>query len=134
MDQETLVAEQIQAGREFLERFQQHHPVSAAVWLKPVEAQWYLYVASPDITDRTKRAVYATVLQVVRSMTNSFDPFRVRLINHDDVLVRDVMDLHSLYPNGIPAWHQPLLLGARGIEEAYFYPLVPATTMAASKP
>ena len=134
MDQEALVEEQIIAGREFLELFHQQHPVNAAVWMKPVDAQWYLYVASPDITDETTRTIYGTVMQVEQSMTKPFDPFRVRLIKGDDPLVRQVADLHRVYPRGVPSWHQPYLLGGRGIEGAYIYPPLQSVAIAVSKP
>ena len=59
MDQGQLVSEEIDAGAELVRRLDQYVPVKAAFWVKDSEeGQWYLYIASDQITDTNLGAAY----------------------------------------------------------------------------
>ncbi len=86
MDQEPLVIEQIEAGRKFIEQFDQHVPVRAAFWLKANEdSGWHLHIASDQITDENFDVLYGEVASVAKNIDDpSFDLFRVKLIGTND--------------------------------------------------
>jgi hypothetical protein len=68
MDKAILVNEQIDAGREFAEAFNNYQTVDALFWLNPAESsEWELYLASPAINDSNFDVAYGEVLRLVRS-------------------------------------------------------------------
>ncbi len=65
MDQGQLVSEEIDVGAELVRRLDQYVPVKAAFWVKASEEkQWYLYIASDQITDTNRGAAYGQVLRL----------------------------------------------------------------------
>ncbi len=64
MDQRLLVTEEINAGSELIQRLNATLPIQAAFWLKDAyEGQWYLYLASDQVTDGTIREGYGEVIE-----------------------------------------------------------------------
>jgi hypothetical protein len=128
MDQEPLVIEQIEAGRKFIEEFEQYRPVRAAFWLKQTEdSGWYLYVASDQIPDENAREAYGDARRASRNIQDpNFDLFRVKLAGVDDPLAKTALDIYRQFAGRVPARVPPSQFGPLGAEAVYLDPL-PAT-------
>lgn len=124
MDQRPLVTGEINAGAELVRRLNEAVPVEAAFWIKEDdEAPWYLYVASAQIRDETKRSAYGEVLRIAEEMGSvDFDPFRVKVIPADDPLARAAYDIVRQLPGDRPLRLGPHPFGRRYVEGAYLYP------------
>jgi len=127
MDQRPLVIERIDAGMEFIDRFNERVPVRAAFWMKASEAgRWYLYVASDKIDESTKESFYPEISQVVREMGNpNLDQFQVRLLGSDDPLARAAIDIHQRFVARVPTRVSGRDFGGLSVEEVYIYPPPP---------
>ena len=56
------MSEKIDAAVRFLREFQNYAPIQTAFWLKDTEeGVWFLYVASPRITDDNFHLAYSEV-------------------------------------------------------------------------
>jgi hypothetical protein len=130
MDQGSLVKDQIEAGEKFLAEFDAYKPLAAAFWAKESDSgNWYLYLASEQITDSTKNADYGEVLRLIGHQQVWLDPFQVKVISARDPIARSVLDLVRKSPNLIPArWFSPRL-GERSVDEAYVYSVPSATAV-----
>jgi hypothetical protein len=124
MDQESLVTEQIEAGRSFLVEFDKDRPVQAAFWLKETEdSGWYLYVASDEITDANIAAAYGDVARAARNVQDpNFDRFRVRLVGVGDTRAKAALEIYRQFPGRVPARVSPSQFGPLGAESVYLYP------------
>ncbi len=124
MDQNPLVREQIDTGREFLDEFEKYVPVDAAFWLKASEdSDWYLYVASDQATDQSLHVAYGEVLRLAGKIQDpNFDPFRVKLIGVNDPLARAALDIYEHHPAKIPTWFNGKNFGGMSVEKVYIYP------------
>jgi hypothetical protein len=125
MDQGQLVKEMTDAGEEFVRRLDKSIPVRTAFWLKDCEAgQWYLFVASDQINDRSIRGAYGEVLRVASEIANPYlDPFQVKLIAASDPLARAALDIHRRYPASTATRFGSTNFGGMSIEAAYLYPV-----------
>ncbi len=128
MDQEPLVTEQIEAGRKFIDDFEQYVAVQAAFWLKATEdSSWYLYVASDQITDENFDVVYGDVAKTVRKIQDpNLDLFRVKVLGTDDPRARAALDVYRRFPGRVPTRVRAGEFGPMGAEGVYLYP-PPAT-------
>jgi hypothetical protein len=128
MDQAPLVMDEIEAGREFIERLHTSWPVKAACWLRASEdVERYLYVALDGLTDANVDAAYGEVLRVVRAMKDHYiDPFRVKVIRPDDPIARAVLDIYQRFPGRIPTRFNGSVFGGTAVAEVYIYPPLPA--------
>jgi hypothetical protein len=124
VDQEPLVREQIDAGARFLAEFQKVVPIQSAFWVKESEASdWFLYVASDQITDDNFDVLYGDVLPIAMPLRGPwFDPFSVKLIGSDDPLAKTAATMHQRFP-GLIGTH----FGGSGVwppfvERVYLYP------------
>jgi hypothetical protein len=128
MDPPPLVTDEIEAGREFIERLHASWPVKAACWLRAAEdGERYLYVALDGLTEATVNAAYGEVLRVVRAMKDHYiDPFRVKVIRPDDPVARAVLDIYGRFPARIPARFNGSVFAGRAVAEVYLYPPLPA--------
>jgi hypothetical protein len=124
VDQATLVTEKLEAGKEFIDELTKVIPVKIAFWLKREdESQWYLYVASDDIRDVTKRSGYEKALRVALDLGNgNLDPFEVKLLKADDRLAVAAWEIQQRYQNKPRVLYRDRELGGVGIEGAYIYP------------
>jgi hypothetical protein len=125
MDQNTLVAAEVDAGAELVARFDKYMPVSVAFWLKPTEnSPWSLYIASERMDDTTLDRGYGEVLRLAGEMQTPYlDPFQVKLTRADDPLVRAVLDIHRRYPGRLPIRYGGTSLGGLSVDGVYVYPL-----------
>ena len=124
MDQGPLVSEQIDAGARFLGEFQKYAPVQAAFWLKESDTgEWYLYVASDQITDDNFDVAYGEVLRIADAMADPwFDPFQVKLINVNDPQAMSVLAIQPRHPRRIATRIHGHAINGLPFEEVYIYP------------
>ena len=90
MDQDPLVAEQLDAGAKFIGEFNNYAPVGAAFWLKESDSgHWYLYIASDRLDGEKIADAYGEVLRLNKELADpNFDPFQVKLIPLDHPLAK----------------------------------------------
>jgi hypothetical protein len=124
MDQGSLVIDQINAGAEFVNRLDKQVRVRAAFWLRAADQrQWYLYVASDQITDRTRKAAYAEISQVARAMSNpNLDVFQIRLLGLSHPLAQAALGVHNRFAARVPLHDKDRLFGDVYVDEVYVYP------------
>ena len=124
MDQEPLVNEQVEAGKEFIAKFNEYVPVHAAFWLKATEdSSWYLYVASDRINDQNFDVAYGEVLRLAPTLEDpNFDPFRVKVIGVDDPLAKAALAVYKRSAGRVPTRVRASDFGPMGAEAVYLYP------------
>ncbi|GAC1470560.1 MAG: hypothetical protein NVSMB9_15760 [Isosphaeraceae bacterium] len=124
MDQGPLVISHIDAGAEFLRRFDQSFPVKIAFWLKGSEGgEWYLYIASEAIDGTNFDLGYGEVLRLTGEKPElGIDPFQVRVVSADDPVARAALDVQNRWPGKMPTRYHGPQLGGVGIEDSYIYP------------
>ena len=125
MDQDLLVAEQIEAGGEFLAEFQKTTDILAAFWLKIDEVSfWYLHVAADEFQGGNLDRGYGEVLRIAGEMRNPYlNPFRVKLIHTSNQLAKAAIDILQLYSGRHAFRTQSSIFGGMSIDEVYVYPL-----------
>ena len=130
MDQGPLVADQIDAAKQFVDEFSQDVPLAAAFWLRKGEqGGWHLYIASEKFDAKNILMYYEKVIELAKKIKARhpfFDSFRVRLIAADDPLARDVQNVQQRQTTVGPMIYYGPYLGGLNIDEAYIYP-APAT-------
>lgn len=124
MDQSTLVENQIDDGRRFVERFAADgNPVQAAFWVKTAEeGLWFLYVAT-DIVDRagpaaTYRAVHASLQKLGESWVSSSE---IKVVSPSNPIARDVLAVMARHPGRLATRFGGKTLGAMAVEQTYIY-------------
>ena len=123
MDQGQLVSEEIDAGAELVRRLDQYAPVKASK-----EKQWYLYIASDQITDTNRGAAYGQVLRLAGELAGPyFDPFLVKLIPTSDPLAQAALEIHRRYPSGLVIRLGGTSFVGMGVDSVYLYPASVAT-------
>src|SRR5262245_36303970 len=124
MDTNPLVTEEIEAGVELIQRFQDSMPVEAAFWLNPAEeGRWALYIVLPKIDVADYDRGFAEILRLVREMQTPYiDPFQVRLIGSDDPLAKAAIEVNRKYPGPMPTRFRGKDFGGVPVEEVYIYP------------
>ncbi len=125
MDKKPLVVEQLDAGEKLIRQFTQVFPVQAAFWLRERESdEWYLYLASDQITDGNSRAAYGEVLQIVKPGQSLWiNPFQVKVVSADSAVAKAAVNLISKYPGKIPTRYQGRHFGDLSVDEVVIYPL-----------
>lgn len=129
MDPNALVMEQLDAGADLIRRFSTKMPVKVAFWLKPTNAaQWYLYIASEKIDDRTLDEGYREVLRLARQNPSPYlGPFQVKLIPGDDPQARTALNVQSWYPGSLATRIDGHPFNESTTEGVYIYPTSTAT-------
>jgi hypothetical protein len=124
MDQGPLVSDQIEAGARFLGEFQKYVPVTVAFWLKESdEGEWYLYVASDQITDDNFDVAYGEVGRIAGQLRDPlFDPFQVKVLGADDPLAKAALDIKGRHPGPVATRFHGRVFGGLPVEEVYIYP------------
>lgn len=96
MDQELLVNDQLDAGRQLLERLTDSgFTITAAFWARQTnEDGWYLYIASPLVDERGQTATYRIVQDVLRKDPNPWlGPLDVRMISTADPMAKAAAEI-----------------------------------------
>ena len=125
MDQSTLVEDQINDGRRFVERFAADgNRVQAAFWVKTAEeGLWFLYLAT-DLVDRegptgAYRAVYDSLRKLGDSWVRSSE---IKVISPSNPIAQDVLAHLNRHPGRLAARFDGGMLGSMAIEKVYVYP------------
>ena len=125
MDQSTLVAEQIDDGRRFVERFAANgNFVQAAFWVKTAEdGLWFLYVAT-DIMDRdgpaaAYRAVHASLRKLGDTGVASSE---IKVISPNNPIAKDILAIMLRNPGRSAIRYGDMVLGSIAVEQVYIYP------------
>jgi hypothetical protein len=131
MGQGSLVNEQIEAAARFLREFEKYALVQAAFWLKESDSEnWFLYVASDQITDDNFDLAYGEVARITRALQDPwFDPFQVKVIGIDDPLAQAALALSMRFPGRTSIPIGNTTFGRRCIDAGYIY-APPATATA----
>ena len=124
MDPNTLVTEETDAGAELVNQFDKSMPVKVSFWLKPADGgQWYLYIASDQITDGNLDQGYREVLRLAKHHPSPYlDPFRVKLIPATDPLAEAALEIHRRFPGVLATRLGGRNFGGSSVEGAYIYP------------
>jgi hypothetical protein len=132
VDQNVLVAEQLEAGAEFVRRFNEYAPVDVAFWVKPVASErWSLYIASSELTeDRRRDAIEELVRLDVAHRNQWLDVFHVRLLNSADPLAVGMAEFRDYRAVTTPMPYDGSWLGGMAFDGAYVYPPIAAPTSA----
>ena len=128
MDQSTLVENQINDGRRFVERFAADgNSVQAAFWAKTAEdGLWLLFVAT-DLYDRegpaaAYRAVHASLRKLGESWVSSSG---INVVSPSNPIAKDVLAFMNRNPGRLSTRSGSMSIGSMAIEQAYIYaPLV----------
>jgi len=124
MGQNTLVREEIDAGAEFVRRFNEVFPLCAAFWMRAEEwSPQYLYISSEQFTDNNRNEVFRAIAQIAQETNDpNFDLFRVRVLGSDHPMVRDVEKIHLRHPGQKGIHFTGNYLGDTPLDDAYIYP------------
>lgn len=128
MAQATLVEMQIKEGQRLIDRLTKEGvAVTAAAWVKESESgDWYLYLATPLVTDDGgKRPAYHRVNEVIRELQKEgfgMDPFAKKVIGPHDPIAADLVANRDGRPGGPPTSFRGSRLGDLAVEEAFIYP------------
>jgi hypothetical protein len=125
VDQSTLVGNQIDDGRRFVERFAADgNPVRAAFWVKTAEEGiWFLYVAT-DLVDRsgpaaTYRAVQASLQKLGESRLSGSE---IKVVSPANPVAKDLLAVMARHPGRSSAQFGDTTLGSIAVEQVYAYP------------
>ena len=130
MDKALLVNEQIDAGREFAEKFNEYQPVDIVIWLNPAESsEWELYLASPALNDSNFDVAYGEVLRLLGSGKQMWlDAFQVKLLSSNDKLAMKAKEIRDRHPAPIATRYNGTSMAGSPIGSAYIYPSLKSTS------
>jgi hypothetical protein len=105
--------------------------VTAAAWVHETETgDWYLYLATPLVTDDGgTRQAYRRVNEVMRELEKEgfgMDLIAKKVIGVHDPIAADLVAKRKGRPGGPPTPFRGIRLGDLAVEEAFIYPR-PAT-------
>jgi hypothetical protein len=125
MDQSTLVEDQIDDGRRFVERFAADgNPVQAAFWVKTAEeGLWFLYVATEIVDREGPAAAYRAVHAALRKLGESWVPSsEIKVISPNNPVAQDVLAVMARHPGRLATRFGGKTLGSIAVEQTYIYP------------
>ena len=125
MDTESLVEENVDAGRKLISRFlSDGFDVTAACWLKTSEeGEWLLYVASDNVDKKGLAAAYREAYGALQDEgDDGVSMSQLKLISPSNPIALDVLDIHRRYPARIATRTRRPQFGNVTIDEAYIYP------------
>jgi len=104
MGQGSLVIEQIEAGNNFLRKFEETTRVVVAFWLTEVEDdRWNFYVASDRFENGKLGMAYGEVLRIAMDLNDPYlDPFQVKLVGLSEPPVPAALEFYLTHPPRIP--------------------------------
>jgi hypothetical protein len=141
MDQSTLLTEQLEEGRRFVQEVVSHGiEVPVAFWAKLTdEGGWHLYLCLPLRDREGPKAAYRAVQDIVRQMPDlGIDPFEIRVLRSDDSLTEgalaairprvpdDPFAVRSPRPYAGITNYRGSTLGGIEVDGAYIYPSLAA--------
>ncbi len=125
MDQSTLVGDQIDEGRRFVERFAADgNQVQAAFWVKTAEdGNWFLYVVT-ELVERAGPAVaYRAVHAALRKLGEAGVPSsQIKVIGPNNLIAKDVLSVMARHPGRLATQSAARTLGSMAVDQCYIYP------------
>ena len=124
MDQRVLVSDEINAGTDLIQNVNKTLPIQAAFWLyETYEGQWFLYLASDQVTDANIRESYGHVLRADQESPNLFlDVFHVKLIPLESPMAQEALATYERYPSTTVTRINRYSFGGLPIAGGYLYP------------
>ena len=124
MDKAPLVEDEIEAGRELIERLNDSAAVLGACWLRwDEDGERYLYIAIDAPTESEIDAAYLEVLRITTTMTDHYmDPFRVNLVKPTDRVAQALEEIYRRFPARVPSRLSGPAFGRLSVAEVYIYP------------
>ena len=122
MDTATLVNEQIDEGKRFVDHLRKNgFDVVVAFWvLTSEEGLWFLYIASPVVDADGLAAAYRRVYsELSRSQVRWISRSDIKLIGRQSPLALDAIAYQG---DTLPTRYGGRKLGNMIVEEAYIYP------------
>jgi len=124
VDQSTLVENQIDDGRRFVERFAADGTfVQAAFWVKTAEeGLWFLYVVT-EIVDRDgPAAAYRTVHASLRKLGDTWvASSEIKVVSPSNPIAKDVLAIMARHPGRLATRYGGKTLGSMAVEQVYIY-------------
>ncbi len=119
------MTEQIDAGARLANSFGKKIPLQAAFWLKASDdGQWFLYLASDQISDSNFDVAYGEVLRLLgRGPHMWLDPFQVKVTPIDHPVAKSVLEIQQKYPGNLSTRLRNSMLGGQTVDEAHIYAL-----------
>lgn len=125
MDQSTLVENQIDAGRQFVERFAADgNPVQAAFWVKTAEeGLWFLYVATNTVDRVGPAAAYRAVQTSLQKLRDSWvSSSEIKVVSPANPIAKDILAIMLRHPGRLATRFGGKTLGYMAVEQTYIYP------------
>lgn len=125
VDYQSLLGEEIFAGRELVRELDKRFPVKAAFWLKAgCDESRYLYIASEQITNANLKDYYRLLIEVATALPPpNLDPFCVKLVPADDAWASAAIDMERRLRRLSPLRLQGTRFAGELIDDAYIYHL-----------
>jgi hypothetical protein len=138
MDQDSVVVDQVDAGKRLMAALEaKGFEIRLAFWAKPSdEGKWYLYLASPFVSQKGPLEAYRFVLEVIGNLPDLWiDFFDIKVLGLDDSLTKAGMALMKPKVSSDPFAVKPPKpfpgmtrfngsnLGGLSVDGATFYPL-----------
>jgi hypothetical protein len=125
VDQSTLVEDQIEDGRQFIEQFViDGNPVQAAFWVKTDDdGLWFLYLVTDIFVSQGPAKTYRIVhesLQKVRDL--SISSSEIKAVSPDNPIAKEVLALMARYPNRSANRYPGNVMRTIPVEQIYVYP------------
>lgn len=129
MNQGSLLTAEIVSGSDLVHLVHRVLPVTVAFWLKASdELHRYLYIASKEINDASTRWAYEVVMRQVNEMrSESFDPFRVKVISAESPLAKAALEFNERFTDeNAPRFggrvFSSVTFGGITVDDVYVYP------------
>lgn len=125
MDQSTVVGNQIDDGRRFVERFTADgNIVHAAFWVKAAEqGLWFLYVATDIVDCEGPAAAYRAVHASLRKLGDIWvASSEIKIVCPSNPIPKDVLAIMARHPGRLATRYGAKALGSMAVEQVYIYP------------
>lgn len=125
MDQSTLVGNQVEDGRRFVERFAvDGNPVHAAFWVKNADDDlWFLYLATPIVDRDGQPAAYRNVRASLQKLNDTWiTSSEIKVVGENNPIVKDVLAIMARRPDRKGTRIGNAVLGSIAVDQGYIYP------------
>jgi hypothetical protein len=136
MDQNPLVIDEIEAGKELINRLNDSFPVIAACWLRKDESSSRdLYVALDELTAPRRDLAYREVVRIADEVRDQYiNPSWVNLIEPTDPIAKAILEVYARFPGRKPPTRTgDYKFGGVEVGELYIYPPLPKKPLATTQ-
>jgi hypothetical protein len=124
MDQSTLVEDQIDDGRRFVEQFvMDGNTVRIAFWVKTDDGLWFLYVVADGLDSQGPAKIYRSVHESLRKVNDlSISSSEIKVVSPNNPVAKEILALASRFPNKSATRYPGNSLRTMEAEQIYVYP------------